>query len=75
MKTASIVGVLLVVLGVIALTFQGFTIWTADRAAEVGPFAIDVQRPHTIIFHPVLGVIALIAGAMMLMADRRRGLV
>jgi membrane-bound ClpP family serine protease len=75
MKLASIVGILLVVLGVVALTYQGFTFWTTERAAEVGPFAIDIQRPHTVVFHPVLGVVALIVGAMMLLADRRRTVV
>jgi len=67
-----ILGILLVVLGVLALTYQGFTFWTTERAADVGPFAIDVQRPHTIIFHPILGVVALIAGAMMVMTARPR---
>lgn len=72
MKLASIIGILLIVLGVVALSYQGFTFWTTERAAEVGPFAIDVQKPHTIVFHPILGVVSLIVGAMMLMADRRR---
>jgi drug/metabolite transporter (DMT)-like permease len=72
MKLASIIGILLVVLGVVALTYQGFTFWTTERAAEIGPFAINVEKPHTIVFHPVLGVVALIAGAMMLMGGRRR---
>ena len=65
-------GILLVVLGVLALTYQGFTFWTTERAADVGPFAIDVQKPHTIIFHPILGVVALVAGAMMVMSARPR---
>ena len=75
MKLASFIGILLIVLGVVALSYQGFTFWTTERAAEIGPFAIDVQKPHTIVFHPILGVIALIVGAMMLMADRRREVV
>jgi hypothetical protein len=75
MKLASIIGIFLIVLGVVALTYQGFTFWTTERAAEVGPLAIDIQRPHTVVFHPVLGVVALIVGAMMLMADRRRSVV
>jgi len=72
MKMSSMIGILLVVLGVVALSYQGFTFWTHERAAEVGPFAVDVARPHTIIFHPILGVVALIVGALMIMSDRRR---
>ena len=75
MKLALIIGILLVVLGIVALSYQGFTFWTTERAVDVGPLAIDVQKPHTIVFHPVLGVVALIVGAMMVMADRRRSVV
>jgi drug/metabolite transporter (DMT)-like permease len=65
-----IVGILLIVLGVAALCFQGFTFFTTERAAEVGPFAIDVQKPHTVIFHPVLGVAALVVGGLIVMSSR-----
>ncbi len=65
-----ILGVLLILLGVVALAFQGFTFFTTDRVAEAGPFHIDVQKPHTIIFHPVLGVVALIAGVVLVLSGR-----
>ena len=65
-----IVGVLLIALGVVALCFQGFTFFTTERAAEIGPLAIDVQKPHTIIFHPVLGVVALVIGGLIVMSTR-----
>src|SRR5215213_10204164 len=70
-----IVGVLLIALGVFALCYQGFTFFTTERAAEIGPLAIDVQKPHTIIFHPVLGVAALVVGGLIVMSDRKRALV
>jgi len=66
-----LIGVLLVILGIVALAFQGITIFTTERVAEAGPFAIDVSRPHTIIFNPVLGVVALAAGLVMIFAARR----
>ena len=70
MRTAVVIGVLLIILGVVALTFQGFTFFTTDRAVDVGPLKIDVQKPHTIIFHPVLGVVALIVGAVLVLSGR-----
>jgi hypothetical protein len=70
-----IVGMLLIVLGVCALMFQGVTYFTTDRVGQAGPFAIDVQRPHTIIFHPIVGVAAIAGGVIcMVAASNRRAL-
>lgn len=65
MKPLGIIGVLLVVFGVIALAVPSITFFTTERVADVGFFAIDVSRPHTIFFNPIVGVIALIAGIVL----------
>ena len=71
MRTAAVFGLLLIVLGAVALTFQGFTFFTHDRLVEAGPFHIDVQKPHTIILHPIVGVVALVAGVALLLSGRQ----
>jgi hypothetical protein len=67
-----IVGMLLIVLGVCALMFQGVTYFTTDRVGQAGPFAIDVQRPHTIILHPIVGVAAIACGVICMVAGSSR---
>ena len=71
MRTAAVFGLLLIVLGAVALTFQGFTFFTHDRLVEAGPFHIDIQKPHTIILHPIVGVVALVAGVALLLSGRQ----
>ena len=71
MRALMVIGILLIVLGVCALMFQGVTYFTTERAAEVGPFAIDVQKPHTIIFHPIVGIAAVVGGVACLVAGSR----
>jgi hypothetical protein len=66
-----ILGILLIALGIIALAVPSFTFFTTDRAVDAGFFAIDVQRPHTIVFNPIVGIVAALAGVAMLFADRR----
>jgi hypothetical protein len=66
-----VLGVLLIALGILALTVPGVTVLTTERAVDAGFFAIDVQRPHTIVLNPVVGVVAAVAGVAMLFADRR----
>jgi len=65
------IGVLLILFGVFALAFQGITFFTTERAVDAGPLKIDVQRPHTIVFHPIAGLAALAGGAVMVAAGRR----
>jgi hypothetical protein len=65
-----LIGVLLIILGVVALAFQSITFFTHERIAEAGPFHIDVSRPHTIILHPVVGIVAIVVGAFLVLAGR-----
>jgi hypothetical protein len=65
MKSFGIVGVILIVLGIVALAVPSFTFFTTERVADIGFFAIDVSRPHTIVFNPIVGVIALVAGIVL----------
>jgi hypothetical protein len=71
MRLSAIIGLLLIVLGVVAMTYQGFTFFTHERVVDAGPLAIDVSKPHTIVFNPILGVVSLIVGAVLLLAGRR----
>ena len=68
-------GILLIVLGVLALAVPSFTFFTTERAVDAGFFAIDMKRPHTVILNPAVGVVAAAAGVAMLFAGRRKSLV
>jgi hypothetical protein len=71
MRVITIVGVLLIVFGIVALGFQSITYFTVDRVVDAGPLQIDVQRPHTIVFHPVAGAIAVVAGLVLVVLGVR----
>jgi hypothetical protein len=71
MRLLMIIGVLLMVFGILALGFQSITFFTQERVLEAGPLAVDVQRPHTIVFHPVAGVAALAGGLVLVLIGSR----
>lgn len=71
MRALAVFGVLLIVFGIAALAFQGFTFFTQERVVDAGPFKIDWQKPHTIILHPIVGIMAVIAGLGLVFAGRR----
>ena len=67
-----LIGVALIVLGVIALVYQGITYTSKEKIIDVGPFKAEVKREKTIPLSPVLGVVALAGGvALLLVAGRR----
>jgi hypothetical protein len=72
MKTTSgIIGLLLIVFGIVALAVPSVTFFTTERVADVGFFAIDMAKPHTIFFNPIVGVISLIAGIVLTVTATR----
>ena len=66
-----ILAILLVVLGILSLAVPSITFFTTERAVDAGFFKIDYQKPHTIVLNPIVGVVAVIAGLVMLFASRR----
>jgi hypothetical protein len=64
-------GVILVVLGVLALVYQGFTYTTQKKVLDVGPIQATRQEHHTVPLPPILGALALIGGVVVLVSDRR----
>ena len=61
-----IVGVLLIILGVAALIYGGFTYSTTKKAVDMGPIQIDKKENHSVPLPPVLGVIAILGGGALL---------
>ena len=70
MRLLMVIGVLLIVFGIAALMFQGITYYTTERVVDAGPFKVDVEKPHTIVLHPIVGIAAVIGGIVMLVAGR-----
>lgn len=72
MKPLMIVGIALVLLGIVALSFQRITYTKEEKIAEIGPLKATAEREKSIPLPPVLGGLALIAGAAMMVAGYRK---
>ncbi len=70
-RSVMIVGVILIVLGVLALAYQGITYTSRDTVIDVGPIHATADRQHTVPLSPVLGIVAIAGGAMLLYFGRR----
>lgn len=70
MRPIGIIGIILIVLGGIVVALQGVS-YVRDRdEVQVGPLEVAAEERGFI--PPVVGVIAIVAGAALLIAGRRR---
>ena len=73
MKASMIIGIVLIVLGVVALGYEGITYTTREKVVDIGPLKASVEKKKTIPLSPVLGGAALIGGIVLVLAGSRRG--
>jgi hypothetical protein len=72
MKPMVIVGGLLLVLGLVALVYQGISYTSRDTVLDIGPLHATADRQKTLPLSPVLGVAAVGAGMALLIAGVRK---
>jgi hypothetical protein len=71
MKTAPLIGVILIVLGVVSLAYQGITYTTHKKVLDIGPLQATKEEHKTIPLPPILGGVALVGGVVLLLAGRK----
>jgi len=62
MKPIMLLGIALIVLGALALAYQGITYTTREKVVDLGPIQASVEKQKTIPLSPILGAGALAAG-------------
>ena len=72
MKPISIAGVLLIVLGLAALVYQGVTYTTRETVIDIGPVHATADREKTLPLPPVVGIAAVAGGIALLVAGARQ---
>ena len=71
MSGLRIVAIALIVLGVIALAYQGITYTKGEKVLEVGPLTATKESKETIPLPPIVGAVALVGGVALLVASAR----
>jgi hypothetical protein len=72
MKPISVLGILLVVLGALALAYQGITYTRQEKVIDIGPIHATEDRQERIPLPPILGGVALVAGIVLLVTGARQ---
>ena len=67
-----LLGVILIVLGVLALAYQGIRYTTREKLIDIGPVKVTATEKKTIPLPPIVGGAAIVAGIALILADRRK---
>ncbi len=72
MKPVMLVGVILIILGVVALAYQGITYTTREKVLQVGPIEATKKTEKTIPLPPILGGAALGVGIVLIVIGTKK---
>lgn len=67
-----IAGILLIVLGVVALAYGGFSYTKREKIVDIGPIEATAETEETVPLPPILGGLALAGGIVLLIAGSRK---
>ena len=69
-----IAGVLLIIVGVAALIYGGFSYTSHKKAVDIGAIQINKTENHSLPIPPILGIVAIVGGAALLyLGAKQRG--
>ncbi|HET6929555.1 MAG TPA: hypothetical protein VFI45_04485 [Candidatus Acidoferrum sp.] len=66
------IGILLVVLGALALAYQGFNYTRREKVIDLGPIHATAERQEHVSLPPILGGLALVGGILLVVAGSRK---
>jgi hypothetical protein len=72
MKTTTILGIALIVLGLVAFTYQGINYTTRENVIDLGPLQATVDKKETIPLPPLVGGLAVVGGIALLIVGIRK---
>jgi hypothetical protein len=67
-----VAGIILVVLGALALAYQGIRYTTREKVIDFGPLQVTASERKSIPLPPIVGGVALVAGVALILADRKK---
>lgn len=71
-STLSTLGIILIIIGILALGYQGITYTKQEDIAQIGDIKITEEKQKTLYFPPILGGLTLVAGIVLVVVGRKK---
>ena len=72
MKTNTLLGIILIAVGIVAFEYQGITYTTREKVIDLGPMHMTADRTRTLPLPPIVGAIALVGGIVLLVMGSKK---
>ena len=73
MKPPAFLGIVLILVGVLILVYQGFTYMKQTSVINAGPLQVNAEKKETVPISPIIGVVCLGAGLFVMVLGTRKG--
>ena len=68
----TLVGVVLIVLGIVAFAYQGITYTSREKIIDIGPIKATADTQKTIPLSPLLGGLAFVGGIVLVVVGAKK---
>lgn len=72
MKPMMLIGYALIILGIVALAYQGITYTTREKIIDIGPIQASANTKKTVPLSPLVGGLALAGGVVLVLVGRKK---
>ncbi|MGD1075648.1 MAG: DUF3185 domain-containing protein [Thermodesulfovibrionales bacterium] len=73
MKPYTLIGIILIAIGIVAFAYQGVTYTTREKVVDLGPVQVTAEKTKTVPLPPIVGAVALVGGIVLLVIERKKG--
>jgi uncharacterized membrane protein len=71
-KSITLVGIALILLGIVAFAYQGITYTSREKIIDVGPLQASLDTKKTIPLSPLLGGLVLVGGIVLVVVGTKK---
>ncbi|MFH2043668.1 MAG: DUF3185 domain-containing protein [Pseudomonadota bacterium] len=73
MRKYTLIGIILIVIGIVAFAYQGITYTTRENVIDIGPLQMTAEKTKTFPLPPIVGGVALFGGIVLLVMGNKKG--
>jgi uncharacterized membrane protein YidH (DUF202 family) len=66
-----LIGIVLIVVGVVALALGGFTYTKREKVLDIGPLQATTETQKTVPLSPIVGIASLVAGVVLVVVGSK----
>jgi hypothetical protein len=72
LKTYTLIGIILIAVGIVAFAYQGISYTTREKVVDLGPVHMSADKTRTIPLSPIVGALALVGGVVLLVVGSKK---